>query len=182
MNRLILAAALFSAPAELLAQDTRLNATRSYELAWNPYSYMRHGGLTLHGGELALALHLSESAALVGEISAHLRNLGPVRVDVTGFRLGPRITLKSGNRVSWFSQVLLGGVRGAGTIAAGSGSLTASNTGFTLSTSMGVDVGVKPWLSVRILQAHYDVFRSGGEGSDGFRLGAGLVFKFGRSH
>ena len=45
----------------------------------------------------------------------------------------------------------------------------------------GIDIGVKPWLAVRLPQVDYSMlrFKDYGVTSHGVRVGVGIVFRFG---
>jgi hypothetical protein len=44
----------------------------------------------------------------------------------------------------------------------------------------GLDVAIRPWFAIRAGQLDYEYFRIQGEGGDGIRAGAGIVFRLGR--
>jgi len=189
MKHLLTAASLcllLSLPA--LAQSPP-NEMRRFDINWNIYSFSRQSDVNLHGGGLSFAVHLSERLAIVADTSSHTTlDSCLCAVDLTTYRFGPRLSHRSGDRITAFGHVLAGGAhaRGSSLISSfGSTAVTVSSTadGFSLAVGGGVDVGIRPWFALRVIQAEYSYIRFGSldANSNGLRVGGGLVFRFGRT-
>ena len=154
---------------------------RRYEIGWNPVSYSRQGAANLYGGDLSFALKANEEISLVANFAVHTRSTFADNLTTKALTFGPRFYFQRTDRVSSFGEVLVGGthVTGPGiTPYAGNGASQSYN-GFAVVFGGGVDFGIKPWFAIRAPEIDYSYLHFSGTSSDGIRIGAGIVFKFG---
>jgi hypothetical protein len=157
------------------AQELR-NAARKVEIFYQPVLfYVRAGGSNTEGSCTDVAVTITDAVALVGEVCGTHQYVAQTEVDsLLSHRGGVRLSKRPGNRITAFIQGLAGGESGyrhAG---------RANNSGFSFEAGGGVDVGLKKWLGLRIAEANYQMTRVGGATVNGFRFGAGLVFRIGK--
>jgi hypothetical protein len=157
------------------AQESR-NAPRKVEIFFQPVLfYVRAGGSNTEGSCTDVAVTITDAAALVGEVCGTHQYVAQTQVDsLLSHRGGMRFSKRPGNRITTFIQALAGGESGyrhAG---------RANNSGFSIEAGGGVDLGLKNWLGLRIAEANYQMTRVDGATVNGFRFGAGLVFRIGK--
>jgi len=176
-------------PQERIDTGEALNAPRRFEIFYGP-SYSRQGSVNLIGGDLALAIKLSDSVSLVADVSNHIQNKSAGIFDVAAatdarlwtYRFGPKISARPNRRITTFSHVLVGGARFTETDAILIGRQFVATyvqvNGFSGAVGGGLDIAIKPWFALRAFQAEYSAlyFRDLGW-SQGARLGAGLMFR-----
>ena len=149
------------------------NGFRRFDINSN-LSYNRQGSVDQYGGTFAFAAHLNERWAIVGDVGIHEPSNNSFRTITYTF--GPRMTHRSGERVTTFGQFLVGGARLS--IPALSGAPTES--AFAMLLGGGVDIGIKPWFGIRAVEGGYSGLHFSGAGwSNGVRLSSGVVFRFG---
>lgn len=182
MKRLLIASALcvfFSLPSFAQA-----NEMRRYDINWNILSYLRQGGTDYAGGSLEFGFHATDHWAIVADAGVHTTVLFG-EGDVTTYRFGPRYSSRHGKRLTTFVDAMAGGARitdkttlfifGPTTTLT-----TTSVNGFSFGAGGGFDVGIRPWIAWRAVQAQYSFIRISGANSSGIRVGTGLVFRFGK--
>src|SRR5262245_11900681 len=151
------------------------NEFRRFEINWNVLSYSRQESLNQYGGTLGFTAHLNERWGIVADVGVHEPISSGLRT--TTYRFGPKLSHRVGNRVTTFAQVLAGGVR---LNIPDLGALSPSSNGFSMLIGGGLDVGIRPWFAIRAIEGGYSGFHlSGGGWSNGARVSAGIVFRFG---
>ena len=124
---------------------------------------------------MALRCHTTDSVALVGEFCGTHQYVAGTQVDSKlSYRGGVRFSKRTGSRITMFVQGLAGGESGYRNAG------FADNSGFSFAAGGGVDVGLKNWLGLRIVQANYQMTRVDGATVNGFRFSPGLVFRIGK--
>ena len=182
MRRLLIASALcvlFSLPSFAQA-----NERRRFDINWNILSYLRQGSADFAGGSLEFAYHATDHWAIVADAGVHSSILFGSD-EVTTYRFGPRYSSKHGNRITTFAEAMAGGARLTNkttlfTFGPSTTSTTTSVNGFSFGAGGGFDVGIRPWIAFRAVQAQYSFIHFSGAGSSGVRIGTGLVFRFGK--
>lgn len=144
------------------------------------------GCFALNGGNGWFAYNVTPSFGTVAEIGVqHASNVMDSGMDLTltSFLAGPRYSLRKWKRFTPFGQVLLGISHASGSFAPGSLSYPGSSTVFAMATGGGLDIAVSRHISVRTIQADYYLtnFDNGvNEHQNNLRIGAGIVYSFGR--
>jgi hypothetical protein len=202
-NTILLEAALVSAlfAASALAQDAP-NAARKIEISYTGnlryflgFGFVRKGGSNLGGACVQVAVRVTDSAALLGELCGTHQFLAAPRssqsddgrrrsrwplseagqqVDsLLSVRGGMRLSTRTGSRTTTFVQGLAGvesGYRHGG---------FTDNSGFSLAAGGGVDISLTDWLALEVARANYQTTRVGGATVNGLRFGTGPVFRMG---
>ena len=162
---LLLLAGLMVLAGSAYGQDTPIG-----EFATN-YSYFRaggHGGANLHGGSVSGAGNVNSWLGIAGDYGIyHFQPSLSGGINIHTFTVGPRISLRSGSRVTPFGQVLIGGFHGLGT------------NGFALSAGGGLDIKVSRLVAIRMAQVEYMMLHAQGDTLNCARVSAGIVFRFG---
>jgi len=171
-----------SVPA--LAQEDQ-NAFRRNEFAYNFVSYLHHDGTDYWGGDLSFNRYLSDRFSIVGELSLHddKSDADTVRTTIA-YRFGPRLVLLQRKRVRVFGEVLAGGSRITDSsfirfITGISTTAKESHNGFSFAAGGGLDVPIKPWITLRPVHVDYSLFDIADKASSGIRAGGGVVLRFG---
>ncbi len=188
MRRLVsVAGFLFLLPFALLAQETVPKA----EL-YTGYSFLRMEKTNQQGWNASLDANFNKNLGMVIDASGHYNSqttsLGSITNDVTGhihsIMAGPRV---SDPRGKWnpFAEALFGWARLNSKTSTSSGgsvflSTTDSSNAFAMALGGGLDYQLLSYASLRFIQIDYQLFRSNGVKHEGMRVGAGLVFRFGR--
>ncbi len=177
MKRLILCPLLVLICA-ICANAQASNGYRTYEINWNVLSYSQQGELDQYGASLDFAVNVSRRIAIVVDAGVHQPAETALDFRTTTIRVGPRLSQQYGNRVTVFSQILVGGVRISG--RGNTVSTSDSVGGFGLYGGSGLDVGITPWFAWRAVEGGYSGFNIDGW-SHGYRVSSGIVFRFGKS-
>lgn len=185
---MLIGALLLAAPCfGQLQQGSQGDDVHRMELALIPYSYAQLLGFDMHGAGGSVALHLNPTVALVGDFGLH-RTIGLTSIagfsidsEIFTYRGGIRLT-KRGGRSSLYAQVLVGGlhVRDIARITGDGVDLSGKLTihGWAGSLGGGVDVGIRHWLSYRVVSAEWmpTYFHDTGNVFHGAKLSTGFVF------
>jgi opacity protein-like surface antigen len=161
------------------------NAFRPVEIEWNLLSYSRQGSINLYGGDLSFTGYPTKRFGITADVAVHSGTAGGLDVDTITYRFGPKFRTPLGKRWTHFGEFLVGGSRLTGSTTALSGGATttssASTSGFALAFGGGLDVAIRPWIAVRVVQFDYSYLRFSeiDTSSNGFRVGGGLVFRMG---
>jgi outer membrane immunogenic protein len=158
------------------------------------YNYVRAnappdgcGCFAMNGGSGWIALNLSHSFGLVGEVaSQHASDLFSTSADLTltSFVAGPRYTWNRHHRFAPFAQALLGGAHASGILAPGNSGLPGSANAFALVAGGGLDIAISRSFALRAFEADYYLTRFDNGVNDhqnNLRIGAGIVIRFGGS-
>lgn len=173
---IVLSVAMFAVP--IMAQD--------YPRAeiFGGYSYVRvqEIDMNMHGWNFSIAGNLSSWFGIVGDISGQYGKASEFGVDVDlnlhSFLFGPKIAGRGG-KVTTFVQALFGYSRAsAGADIPGMPGVSVNEGGLGIAAGGGIDVNAGTRLAIRVVQADYLHLRSEGEGSNNYRVSAGLVCKF----
>lgn len=162
-----------------------------FEFAFNPYSFAQLDAFNLHGAGAALAMHASDSVAIVADFSLHKTTgntaqiTGIPGVGAVGdeehfaFRFGPRFTSRKG-RTSIFGHILVGGMHLRHSSEVKIAGVTVKNRetehGWAGLAGGGIDVGINHWFSFRVIEANYAPIYLDGFVIHGPRISAGIVF------
>jgi hypothetical protein len=143
-----------------LAQDFRSVGSD----ACGTISDLRFGQANYGTSGLDLAFRATESTAVV----VNLRESYWIshQDDFVTYRGGVRYSKRPGNRITGFAQVLAGTAIGykAQCDCSSNPSIDRGN-GFSFSAGGGLDVGLKKWFGVRVIQAEYEMTRVKGHTS-----------------
>jgi outer membrane protein with beta-barrel domain len=144
------------------------------EVAIGP-SLLRNGAtapnFSLYGGWQAEASgNFSKHVGVTADFSGEYRSISGTRISQYHYLFGPRFVAR-GTRATLFAHALVG----AGSLR-GSGS---SLNGLALGIGGGVDLNVGRHFAIRLAQADYLPTRVSNAWFHDFRLGVGIVFKFG---
>jgi opacity protein-like surface antigen len=184
----------------LLPMAARAQATPKGELGLG-YSMLRLSNerTTTHGWDAALAGNINPNLAIVFDFAGHYGNYDEtvnafgdsLRVDVQSHSamIGPKVMQTVGGRWTPFAQVLVGVARTnldfryASTFT-GTELNSETETGVAVTLGGGLDYIASPNVAIRLFQAEYAFlkFPAGGANvhEQGARVGAGIVFRFGR--
>lgn len=187
----LLAGLLFLLPLAAGAQNTPKG-----ELALG-YSLLRFSTerTTTHGWDAAIAANINSNLAVVFDFAGHYGSFDEKflvfheddTIQTHSFLIGPRVFQTVHNRWMPFAQLLLGVAR---TNVDGSISVVGkqpflidsdTRTGFAMTAGGGLDLIANPKVAIRLFQAEYTVhhFPDVNGKSEGARIGAGIVFRFG---
>ena len=145
------------------------------------YSLVRSEGESLHGGEVALAWHVSDHLSVVLDLDAHGRTIEGVDHTTSGVLAGPRLGFRAGG-ITPFVHALLGVVRDEDSVTVFTQTISERHTGAGGALGGGLDFGSRR-LGGRV-QADYRLWRRGTDGGGTEthgdpRISAGAVFRFG---
>lgn len=157
------------------AQDR--NEFRRFDINWNVLSYSRQGSTNNYGGTLGFTVHINPRWGIVADAGIHEESGGGL--ETTTYRFGPKITKRIGPRWSAFGQFLAGGTHLS---IPSLGALSPTANGFSMLAGGGVDFGIRRWFAIRAVEGGYSglyVDRPGLGWSNGARVSAGIVFRFG---
>jgi len=146
----------------------------SLEVAVGP-SLLRNGAtapnFSLYGGWHAdVSGNFNKHVGLTADFSGEYRSISGTRISQYHYMFGPRFVARS-SRASAFAHVLVG----AGSLRGGGDSAN----GLALGVGGGVDLNASRRIAIRIVQADYLPTRVSNMWFHDFRLGLGIVFKFG---
>ena len=161
----------FGQPTPAAAQTENAPAL---EVAVGP-SLLRNGvtapNFSLYGGWQAEATgNFNKHVGLTADFSGEYRSISGTRISQYHYMFGPRFVARS-NRMSAFTHVLVG----AGSLRGGGDSAN----GLALGVGGGLDLNAGSRIAIRIVQADYLPTRVSNMWFHDFRLGFGVVFKFG---
>jgi outer membrane immunogenic protein len=134
------------------------------------------GCFPLNGGNVSGAYNLTRLIGIVGDLAVvHNGNVdgSNTGVTLTSYTFGPQFSLRTSNRLTPFGQILIGGAHES----AG----PASASAFAMNLGGGVDLGLHPHWSIRLLEADYylTLFPNAmNSRQNNLRIGTGIVFKF----
>jgi hypothetical protein len=172
-----------SVPA--LAQENR-NAFRRNEISYNILSYSRQGSFDLWGGDLSFNHYISDRFSIVGELALHDNKSSGSDVvrTTTEYRIGPRYVLLQQKHTRVFGEFLVGGSRVTDNlfnrfILGISTTAKESANGYSFAAGGGIDVPIKPWITVRAAEVNYNLMEISGDTVNGIRVASGFVFRFG---
>ena len=146
------------------------------EVAAGP-SLLRNGAtapsFSLYGGwQAEVSGNFNKHIGLTADFSGEYRSISGARISQYHYLFGPQFAVRR-NRATGFAHALVGAdtLRAAGN----------STSGFALGVGGGLDVNVGRRIAIRIVQADYLPTRVSNLWFRDFRLGMGIVFKFGGS-
>jgi hypothetical protein len=178
MRRFLLTATLLLAAAPTAAQDEP-NAFRRWDINFNLASFARTEGQNARGAQFGFAFRFSPTVGIVADFGGHQNSEAP-SITLYAYRFGPRLYGHYGRRVTAFGHFLVGAGRIEDSMESGGVTTTRSVDGFSTAFGGGLDVAIRPWFAIRVGQLDYEYFRFQGEGGDGIRAGAGIVFRIGK--
>jgi len=163
-------------PLEASAQNTL--EFRRFEINADIPSYSRQGNVNRYGGTLGFTVYPAESIGIVSDIGIHQPTGDSQATKMTTYMFGPRISFRLDGqqfdkRRAAFGQLLVGGVR----IDGQDGTVLAN--GFSMVATGGLDIGIRNWVALRVIEGGYSGLRLNGAWSNGMRISAGIVFRFG---
>lgn len=153
---------------------------RRFEITWNAVEFQRQQtDVNLWGGTLSFAVHLNDRLAIVAELGSHEPSGDSGRL--AAFRGGPRLKLGNSEKVKPFVEVLVGGARASEEFSVFGLRVETHQNFFSGVAGGGFDVRIRDWVAWRAVQGGYSAMYSSENGlSNGFRVGTGIVFRFGR--
>jgi peptidoglycan-associated lipoprotein len=187
--RSLLALSLLSiAPVKMLAQGQP-----SQELAFD-YSYIHTnappgacGCFSMNGGGGSYAYHYGPQFAMLADVEVvHTSkvNAGDDDLTLTSFLAGPRFYYRRPNaHFVPYGQVLLGGVRGTGSLAAANSDGAASSTAFGATLGGGVEYNLSRSWSLRVVEVNYFITTFDNlvnNRQNNLRVTAGVAYHFGK--
>jgi hypothetical protein len=141
------------------------------------------------GWFLSAGAHLTESFAVVGDISGHYKSQSAASGGVTvtasskvyTFMAGPRVVGHSGP-LGFYGQLLVGAARFSGGASASGGgisqSISASDSEFCYAPGAGVEFGLARNAAARVGVSERLIHSTAGTSNE-FQLQLGLVYRFG---
>src|SRR5439155_12295942 len=138
------------------------------------------------GGEVGVAVRLTNRFALIANVGDHRSINSAVttgsdfltsgHVETLTYQFGPKFSIRPNDRLTVFAQVAAGRTRVKARYDFGDGfTLDALGNGLVISGGGGVDLAIKKWLGIRLVQSEYSHNRIEGATSHDLRIGTGLV-------
>ncbi len=118
--------------------------------------------IDFYGGQASISANFNEHVGITGDFGAQARG----GLQFYQFLAGPRFTARNAN-VTAFGHTLIGIMH------------TNVSTDLALGFGGGLDVNVNPHFAVRVFQLDYIPFRPTGGWIHNFRVGVGVVYKWG---
>lgn len=190
MRKLVIGAGLlFLLPLGLMAQEY---GPPKVEL-FTGFSYLRFQKTNLFGGDASLNAVINKNLGLVVDASGFYGSnstnangiVSSTDSHIYSILAGPRVSDARGRFVP-FAQALFGFARLNQTTTASSTAqgvfLSATNdtNGFGMTVGGGMDIILSHFVALRIIDADYMLYRTNGQKSQGARISAGVVFRFGQ--
>lgn len=164
------------------------------------YSYLRLNlegpngwteGLQTNGGTGSVALSLTKSFSVVGEIGDYetstVRSAGGASMTFVSYLFGPRYSIRKSDVLTPYFQTLFGGVKGSNPFLVTnnnlSGVIHTDQNAFAWTVGGGLDAAVTRHIAVRVVQAEYFLTKwpdGVNNRQSSFRIETGLVFRFGQ--
>jgi outer membrane immunogenic protein len=141
------------------------------------------GCFDLNGGSAWVGVNLTHSFGIVGAVASQQGSDSNGDLTLTSYLAGPRYIVHGFDRFKPFGQVLFGGAHASGALAPGSANISGSPNAFAMTAGGGLDIGLTEHIMLRAIQADYYLthFDNGvNTRQNNFRLGVGLVIRFGR--
>lgn len=179
MKRFLLSLGFMMATASTLTAQDEPNAFRRWDINLNVVSFTRLEEVNAWGGQFGVVFRFNPTVGIVADFDGH-QNSRIASTWLYGYRVGPRVYGHYGRRLTAFGHFVIGSGRVEDSTESGGVTTTRSINGFSMAGGGGLDVAIKPWFAIRIGQLDYDYFRFRGETLDGFRAGAGVVFRLGK--
>lgn len=183
MKKVLLSVLIALSTAGSLCAQSSDDAKKLLDIGWHPYSYLRQYGANQHGGTISIAYMRSDRLGWVADVSIQQTGQTTATSPVVNaaYRFGPRLYHPLTEKFKGFAEVLAGGAHHgtAVTTVGTTNSVVPGKNGFSFMGGGGVDMAVRPWFAVRLVQVDYNYFRVGGGNSNGVRIHAGGVFKIG---
>ncbi|MBB5319377.1 peptidoglycan-associated lipoprotein [Edaphobacter lichenicola] len=172
---------------KVCAQSRRQAAPLEFAVSYNAIrANAPPGGCScfyMSGGRAEVNLHFLGWLSAVAEVGgAHANNINS-SADGVGritYLFGPRVTHRSGHRLSSFAQVLFGEAHGFDGYFPTMTTSSSTANSFAFSTGGGLDLSLSHRVAVRVLQADYlytQLPNAVGDRQNNLRLGAGIVFR-----
>jgi hypothetical protein len=164
------------------------NEFRRFEIASEVISVLRVTGDYYGGGGLSFAFHKSPRLAFVADLAVYEAAI-PFDGDqeLILYTFGPRYSFSRGNRWMFFAQALAGGARVTNKYQSISPPFTTTTTvsanGFSMTAGGGVDLGLKNWIALRLIDVDYTYMHFSDAldpNVNGIKVGIGVVFRFGK--
>jgi opacity protein-like surface antigen len=143
------------------------------------YSYLKLDESSRHGANLALDFRAFGPVAGFVDLSSHWGSEEGVSLNDVTLMAGPGVRFGTRGATIFFVRALAGLVRDKGTISAFDVDISETDSRFGVLAGGGADFRVSKKLAARV-QADYlwnDVTEGGS--SSGFRVSAGVVYRFG---
>lgn len=170
---------LWIAPAILLACITaQAQETPEWQFSGGYSSLFANVGnnsFTMNGGGGAIEQNVKDWFGARLEINAWGGDTNGVHVTAQTYTFGPVFSLHRYQRITPFAHINIGAIHAS----TGFLGISQSATKFALAPGGGVDLGLNPYLAVR-LQGDYLASYFLNTRQDNFQFSAGLVFRYGR--
>ncbi len=144
------------------------------------------GCFSMNGVNAWAGFNFAPHFAVVGEVGIeHASNIAGTSGDLTltSYLFGPRYTMHRQGRFHPFVQALVGGAHASGSEAPGTNGLSGSSNAFAAAVGGGLNFAFTERISFRLIQADYyfsDFKNGSNDHQNNLRIGAGIVFRFGR--
>lgn len=152
-----------------MAQDRGVEVYGGYS-----YARLNPGGLDSEGWNAALTGKITKHFGITGDLGGLYGSRGGVDEKVHTYMIGPQFRATT-RKFTPFVHALFGGAHAN----AGAFGVTATDNSFAMALGGGLDLGSGRF-AVRLIQADYLMTRFGGDHQNHARLGAGIVFRFGK--
>lgn len=143
------------------------------------------GCFLLNGGSSEGMFHVWNNVAAVAEVSGNRTAQIPNSqqgLSLITYMAGPRYSFRTTRLLTTYGQFLIGGVHGFDSyFPRNDNQPTGAADSLAFAPGGGVEVGVKDWLSVRIVEAEYLVTHLPNNVNDhqnNLRISSGIVFRF----
>lgn len=161
---------------------------------YGSYSHLRIEEIPHHGWNLTFGPNLNNNLGLMVELSGHYGSItervfgADIKTEsrIHSVLMGPRMFETVSDKWTPYAQALLG-VNHVDVVAKGTipgttttASVSDGDIGLGLALGGGLDMKINDAFALRIFQADYYIVRVGGFKSEGGRITAGIVFRFGQ--
>lgn len=177
---------LFVLPCVLVSSAIALAQETPQAELFGGYSYLRSGG-NFNGWNGALTVNVNEWLGITADFAGHYtsQNVTLAGLPAVGssahlhtFTFGPTVAYRNDDRYTPFAHFLFGGSHLSEKVNLVDVQASASDTGFAVLFGGGVDIPTGEHWSVRP-QADFLGSHFSGGWSKGFRLSAGVVYRWG---
>jgi hypothetical protein len=145
------------------------------------YSYFNAEGTpdraNLHGWNASANFNANDWLGFVADFAGNYGEGQPGNVDINQhtFMFGPRISFRGNERVTPFVHALFGAAHESASIAG----VQAEDTAFAAAVGGGFDVYGSGSIGWRVIQADYFYTRFNSNSQDNWRVGTGILFRWG---
>lgn len=143
------------------------------------YSYAKLADVGRHGGSLALAFDLAGPVSAFVDAGAHRGSTGGLDHDDLTLMAGPGVRIGRRGGTVFFARALAGLVRDASSVSVLDVRISEASTRFGAMGGAGVDLRLASRWAARAQGDYLWHDAAGGGKRSGFRVAAGVVYRFG---